>query len=104
MKNKDLLNRVKNVVKKIDQSAEIYLYGSRARKDFQKDSDWDFLIITPKHFDYNFKRNILNEVYNIELESNVIINTIIVNKDEWNNSINSLTSFFKNVQQERIRI
>ncbi|MDR1997935.1 MAG: nucleotidyltransferase domain-containing protein [Candidatus Margulisbacteria bacterium] len=27
---------------------QIYLFGSRARKDYTKDSDWDFLIVSDK--------------------------------------------------------
>jgi len=40
-----LFNRVKNAVKQIEPSAEIILYGSRAREDFNEGSDWDFLIL-----------------------------------------------------------
>ncbi len=41
----DIVNLVKQEVIKIDPKAEVFLFGSRARGDFRKDSDWDFLIL-----------------------------------------------------------
>ncbi len=41
----DLLRKVKEALEEIEPSAEIYLYGSRARRDNREDSDWDFLIL-----------------------------------------------------------
>ena len=41
----DILRKVKETVREIEPSAEIYLYGSRACRDSREDSDWDFLIL-----------------------------------------------------------
>lgn len=38
----DLAKRVKESILSKDASAVVYLYGSRARGDNRKDSDWDF--------------------------------------------------------------
>ncbi len=104
MKKEELLNRVKQTVKKIDQSAEIYLYGSRARKDFHKDSDWDFLIIINKNVTSSLKDEIRHNLYRIEWESDKVISSIIIDKKEWNSSLTKETPFYKNVAREGIQI
>ena len=41
-----LLLKCRDAVKKIEPSAEIILYGSRARGNAEPESDYDFLILT----------------------------------------------------------
>ena len=45
MESKVLLQRIKEIVYAIEPSAQIFLYGSRARNDERPDSDWDILIL-----------------------------------------------------------
>ena len=40
-----LLKQVKEAVWKIEPTAEVILYGSRARGDSTCESDWDFLVL-----------------------------------------------------------
>ena len=47
----EILIKVKNAILKIEPSAEIILYGSRAREDFHEGSDWDFLILVDGEVD-----------------------------------------------------
>lgn len=42
---------------------KIILFGSRARGDFNKDSDWDLLVIVDKDIGPYQKRRILGEIY-----------------------------------------
>jgi len=49
MKNSvNILKAIKELVVERDSSAKIYLYGSRARGNAKKDSDWDLLILLNK--------------------------------------------------------
>lgn len=42
---------------------KIILFGSRARGDFNKDSDWDLLVIVDKDIEPYQKRRIIGEIY-----------------------------------------
>ena len=47
MKEKDtqIATRIRTEIKRIDPKAKVILFGSRARGDAKKDSDWDLLIL-----------------------------------------------------------
>ena len=47
MKEKDthIATRIRTEIKRIDPKAKVVLFGSRARGDAKKDSDWDLLIL-----------------------------------------------------------
>ena len=42
---------------------KILLFGSRARGDFEEDSDWDFLIIIDKEIEHRQRREIIGDIY-----------------------------------------
>ena len=102
MDSNDLLNKLKNKVKQFDPNAEIILYGSRARNDFNEYSDWDFLILLNYAVNEHLKEQIRNELFDIELESDQIISTIIHSKQNWNNL--SVTPLYKNIELDGIRL
>jgi uncharacterized protein len=57
MVRKKFLNEVKQSLLSIDDKAIIILFGSRARGDASKDSDWDFLIVTHKTAGLDLQKN-----------------------------------------------
>jgi predicted nucleotidyltransferase len=99
------------ILKKITELAtikfpdsEIYLYGSRARGDANKISDWDLLILLhSKNISFDLETSLMDEFYELELETGEIFSPLIYSKYDW--SINHIsTSLFQNIQKEGIRI
>lgn len=83
--NSDIQDEIKNAVLSVDQSAEVILFGSRARGDFKEDSDWDVLVLTKKdQDDFSSKRLIRDALYELEISSGEIITSIIRSKIFWN--------------------
>ena len=101
-KIKEIPNRVREVIKDFDKNAVVILFGSRARGDNQRDSDWDFLIITQKEATLEFQDKIREKLYYIELETEQVISSIIENKQVWKKYINS--EFYRNIQKDGILI
>ncbi len=79
----ELLKRVKVAVQALVPDAEIILYGSRARGTARTDSDWDFLILLPTPVDKALEMQIKDCLYDIELETDTVLNSIIRSKQEW---------------------
>ncbi len=103
MMNSDkFLQSVKEKVRQIDGSAEVILFGSRARRTPTENSDWDFLILLDSPVDEKIKGAIRDSLFDIEIESNQVISTIIHSKNKWNDL--SITPLFRNIQQEGVVI
>ena len=98
MDREKVLQSVKKAVHQVDDKAEIILFGSRARGDFNKESDWDFLILTQFKDEMDTWEKMRENLFQTELETKEIFNTIVHNKDYWNKL--TITNFYKEVQKE----
>jgi predicted nucleotidyltransferase len=93
---------VKGVVDSIDNRAKVILFGSRARGDYRSDSDWDFLIILPDKVSDTLEDRIRNLLYEVELDTDEVITSIIENEQNW--IAQEETPFYKNVGKEGLEI
>jgi len=101
MKNSvNILKAIKSLVEERDSSAKIYLYGSRARGNAKKDSDWDLLILLNRdQITSEIENSITYPLYDLEFETGEIISPMIYSQKEWNTKY-SITPFYKNVMKE----
>ncbi len=81
---------------------DVILYGSRARGDADKYSDYDILIIVNGPVDMKLKEKILDHVYPLELETGVILTLITYNKQQWNTPLYRAMPFHKNVVRDGV--
>lgn len=93
---------VREAVKIVDKEARVILFGSRARGDSRPDSDWDFLILTRKKASRQLQDSIRELLYEIELNMEQAITSVIENEDTWLKYRES--EFFRNVEREGIEI
>lgn len=49
---------IREITNKVIPDSKVLLFGSRARSDYNHDSDYDFLVITKENFDIRKKRNL----------------------------------------------
>ena len=99
----DLLQKIKNSINKIDPFVKIILYGSRARGDFKKKSDWDILILTDKDEFLRQEDKFRDKLYDIELETNEIISLQVYSKKYWKQKL-KITPFYQNIINEGIEL
>ena len=98
----EITARVKETVLQFDPNAEVILFGSRARGDYKKDSDWDFLILTDKEASISNKELVRNLLFDDELEVEQCFSSIIKNKLEWQNY--QVTDLFQNIKAEGYKL
>lgn len=94
---------IRQYVNIIDPTAEIILYGSRARGDERTDSDWDILVLTNYPIDVETERKFRNKLYDLELFSGESISFFLYSKNEWETK-HRISPFYNNVTQEGIRL
>jgi predicted nucleotidyltransferase len=103
-RKEQIIRKIIGVVNKNDPDSEIYLYGSRARGDAKKLSDWDLLILlNKKSISFDLETRFMDEFYEIELETGEIFSPLIYSKREWIEN-HSITPLFENIKKEGIRI
>ncbi len=100
--NKYILSSVKHKIKEIDPGAKVILFGSRARDDYHKDSDWDFLILTRLVVTQDLKNKISDSLFETELETDSVITGIVQNFDSWNSY--SGAPIYKNISKDGVEI
>jgi predicted nucleotidyltransferase len=101
-KRENILRLVKSRIKEVDPDSRILLFGSRARGESRKDSDWDFLILSDRTVDRDFQNRIYDTLFEVELETDEVLTGIVQNLKIWNDL--KLTSFYQNVIRDGIEI
>lgn len=104
IKRNVLLNRVKTAVHDLSPEAEIILYGSRAKGVARSDSDWDFLILLSSPRDKVLERQIKDRLYDIELETDTVLSSIIRSKQEWLSSRYAVIPLRQQVESDGVAV
>ena len=103
-KNRKVLDEIKAVARETaPKGSLVILFGSRARGEAKKSSDWDILIILPKNrleqSDYDA---FIFPFVELGWRLNEQINPVMYTKDEWDAS--SITPFYDNVIRDGISL
>ncbi|KPA19486.1 DNA polymerase beta domain-containing protein [Candidatus Magnetomorum sp. HK-1] len=94
------LQQVKEAITEIEPDSSIILFGSRSRGDATHESDWDFLIIVNHSVNFQEVNEIRDRLYELELNTDQIISSIVRSSEEWNSTKYKYTAFYKNVISE----
>jgi len=97
-----LLERIQKIVTSVDPGAQVILYGSRARGGADIASDWDFLILTDRSLNRKSILEIKDRLYDLELETDTILSSIIRTRKEWHSPKYAVLPFKQIVEQEGI--
>jgi uncharacterized protein len=95
-------SKVKSTAKTFDPNSQVILFGSRARGDYRKDSDWDFLILMDRKVNEKLKEEIREKIYDSTLSTFQGITSFVENKQEWNEFEH--TDLHKNISKDGLEI
>ena len=99
---KHIISLIKNKIYHKDPDAEVILFGSHARGDSRKDSDWDVLILVNRSdVDRTLEKEYREELFDVELEISEPISTFVFSKTDWETR-RRITPLYQNIKREGI--
>lgn len=103
-RKKYIIQLIRQKVNEIDNTAEVILYGSRARGDDKQDSDWDVMILLKrKNVDKKVEQTFRHHLLDLELEIGVPVSVYVYSKSDWEGKY-SVTPLFRSIKKEGILI
>ena len=100
MRREYIIDAIKTGLSSLKIGIEVRLYGSEARGEVHEKSDIDLLVLVPKDkVSLQDDLEITAPLYDIELQTGVLINSLILPKREWGRKV---TPFYENVIQDSI--
>jgi predicted nucleotidyltransferase len=101
-KDRVLLTRCRAAIESIEPSAEMILYGSRARGDAERESDYDFLILTDGEVSLGREDTFRRQLYPLEMETGAVFTVMLVSRADWGSALYGAMPFYKNVERDGI--
>ena len=103
-KRERLLTRVARAIRDVEPSAQIYLFGSRARGDFGPESDWDLLVILEGPVDEKRKDVVRHHIYPVEWDEGEVLSARVVSREMWDSYPSAAMPLFRTVREEGIPV
>ena len=102
MRREHIIDAIKTSLSSLKIGVEVRLYGSEARGEAHEKSDIDLLVLVPKDkVTLQDELEITAPLYDIELQTGVLINALILPKREWGRKV---TPFYESVMQDSIAL
>jgi predicted nucleotidyltransferase len=99
---KDALIKLMSDLRASWPGAKFKLFGSKAKGLADEESDLDLLIVLPGDVSEDERRQIIHEVFDINLTFETNISTLIVSKKEWESDIFSLLPIHSFIEEEGV--
>ncbi len=102
--NKGILSQIRTLGKKLlPKGSHLLLYGSRARGDYQPQSDWDLLVLLnrPQKEDSDFA-SISYPLMELGFDLGQYFSVHTYSQQEWDKM--SFLPFYKNVERDKIQL
>ena len=93
---------IKQNVHEIEDTAQVWLYGSRARGEAHEESDWDVIVLSSKdNLSFQEQERFMNHICDLMVETGQAIQLFAYGIKDWHTR-HSITPFYKSVQAEAI--
>lgn len=97
-----ITQHIKKAIHEKNPDAEVILFGSHARGDWNENSDWDVLVLLDQEkVDRQMEREYQDALFDLELQIGEPITVYVFTKNDWELK-HSVTPFYQNIAKEGI--
>ncbi len=100
---KKITNLIRQAISRVDDQAEVILFGSRARGDERQDSDWDILVLTDYKVNLEKEMQFREPIYDLELERGEHFSIFFYPKKDWI-AKHQISPLYESIALEGIRL
>jgi predicted nucleotidyltransferase len=100
---KKVANLIRQCINRVDEKAEVILFGSRARGDEHQGSDWDIVVLTDYPVNLEKEMQFREYIYDLELERGEHFSLFFYSKKEWVTKY-KITPLYQSVSLEGIQL
>ena len=98
------LSQIKENVLEVEPTAQVWLYGSRAKGNAREDSDWDILVLSSKEkLSVKEESLFIDHICDLMVKTGQAIQLFAYGLKDWHTR-HSVTPFYNSVQSEAIQL
>ena len=101
--DKSIAKRIRESINVIDSKAEVIIFGSRARGDSKRESDWDLLILIENPVTTVIERSFRNSLFDLEIDTGEVFSTFVYQRKKWE-TMHKVTPLYRNIKKEGVRL
>ena len=79
----ETLSELKTIITTEIPGAEIMLFGNRAKGAYDRQSDWDLLILTTNDYPQTLKWELQEKLFNVTMKQGTRVNILLAQKAKW---------------------
>ena len=79
---------------------QVVLFGSKARGTDDAESDIDLLVVTSRPLSWQERHSLIDALFDVELNHDVVISTLVVFQDDWENGPWRVVPIRKNIERD----
>lgn len=103
-REKHISQMITRRIKELDPNSEVILYGSHARGQAGKNSDWDILVLLENdEVNLQTEQKFRHHLLDVELQVGEPISVYVKSKSTWESKYR-ITPFYKSIKNEGIKL
>jgi predicted nucleotidyltransferase len=83
---------------------EIVLFGSKARGDFDAESDIDLLVLTSREVHWQERHAMIDSIYELELDRDVFMSLLILPRQDWKTGDYTVLPIHREIDRDGISV
>lgn len=99
----EAVSKLKKILSENYKLIQMKLFGSRAKGDYNNESDIDLLIVI-EDYDWKLENEIYEICFEIGLEYDVLLSPVIFSKKEFDDKLTKVTPFYKIIAKEGLTL